>query len=123
MLPFSVFLRGNRPYYYVAFKNDETGKYLPAISTKKTTEATAIKQAWVWYREGIPHKGGALDIKTFSLQDAVHRAVISPVRRLRKKMLSVPDKTGSLLNRSGDIIYWRLVGNIYYLERNFRIEA
>jgi len=66
------------PSYYVAFKNEETGKYLPAISTKKTTEATAIKQAWVWYREGIPHKGGALDIKTFSLWDSVHRTVISP---------------------------------------------
>ena len=25
MLPFSVFLRGKRPYYYVAFKNEETG--------------------------------------------------------------------------------------------------
>jgi len=78
VLPFSVFLRGNRPYYYVAFKNDETGRYFPAISTKKTTETAAVKQAWVWYREGIPHKGGALDLKTFSLRDSVHHAVISP---------------------------------------------
>jgi len=36
--PFSVFLRGNRPYYYVQFKNEETGGYIPAISTKKTNE-------------------------------------------------------------------------------------
>ena len=77
MLPFSVFLRGTRPYYYVAFKNEETGQYLPAISTKKTTEAAAVRQAWVWYREGIPHKGGPLDLKTYSLRDSIHRASIS----------------------------------------------
>ena len=78
MLPFSVFLRGSRPFYYVAFKNEETGKYLPAISTKKTTEKEAAKQAWVWYREGVPHKGVSLDLKAYSLQDSIHRASISP---------------------------------------------
>jgi integrase len=78
VLPFSVFLRGNRPYYYVAFKNEETGRYLPAISTKKTTEAAAVKQAWVWFREGIPRKGGPLDIKAASLRDTIRHASISP---------------------------------------------
>jgi len=78
MLPFSVFLRGSRPYYYVSFKNEETGKYLPAISTKKTTEAAAIKQAWVWFREGIPKKNGPLDIKRASLRDTIRQADITP---------------------------------------------
>jgi len=68
MLPFSVFLRGSRPYYYVAFKNEETGRYLPAISTKKTKEADAVRQAWVWFRDGVPNKNGTLNIKALSLQ-------------------------------------------------------
>ncbi|MDR2729511.1 MAG: site-specific integrase [Treponema sp.] len=75
--PFSVFLRGNRPYYYVAFKNEETGRYLPAISTKKTNEKDAVRQAWVWYREGIPRKNGSLDIKAVSLRDTFRHADIS----------------------------------------------
>ena len=55
--PFSVFLRGDRPCYYVAFKNEETGNYLPAISTKiprNKGKAVAEKQAWAWYRDDIP---------------------------------------------------------------------
>jgi integrase len=74
---FSVFLRGNRPYYYVSFKNEETGNYLPAVSTKKTKEAEAIRQAWIWYREGIPHKGGTLNIKSRSLRDFIKRSDVS----------------------------------------------
>jgi hypothetical protein len=77
MLPFSVFLRGNRPFYYVAFKNEEMGRFLPAISTKKTKESDAVRQAWVWFREGIPRKGGPLDIKAVSVRDTIHRAAIS----------------------------------------------
>ncbi|MDR2941446.1 MAG: site-specific integrase [Treponema sp.] len=77
-LPFSVFLRGNRPYYYVAFKNEETGRYLPAISTKKTKEADAVRQAWVWFRDGIPRKGDSLDIKTAYLRDTIRHSNISP---------------------------------------------
>jgi len=70
-------LRGNRPSYYVAFKNEETGRYLPAISTKKTTKAAAERQAWAWFREGIPHKGGPLDLKARSLRDTIRRADVS----------------------------------------------
>jgi len=76
-LPFSVFLRGSRPFYYVAFKNEETGRYLPAISTKKTKEADAVRQAWIWFREGIPHKDGSLDIKALSLRDTIRHSEIS----------------------------------------------
>jgi len=78
MVPFSVFPRKGRPYYYVAFKNIETGRYLPAISTKKIKKADAERQAWVWFREGIPGRGGQLDLKTYSLRDSFHRASISP---------------------------------------------
>jgi integrase len=77
MLPFSVFYRSSRHTYYVAFKNEETGGYLPAVSTKKSNEKDALRQAWIWYREGIPSRGGILDIKTHSLRDSVRRADIS----------------------------------------------
>jgi hypothetical protein len=78
VLPFSLFYRAERHTYYVVFKNKETGRYLSAISTKQKDYNNAVKQAWVWYRKGIPNKGGTLDIKTFSMRDAVHRSDISP---------------------------------------------
>jgi integrase len=74
MMPFSVFLRGDRPYYYVSFKNEKTGAYLPAISTKKADEDAAVRQAWAWYREGVPRKGGRLKIETLSLRDSIRRS-------------------------------------------------
>jgi len=77
MLPFSVFLRGKRPYYYVQFKNDETGAYLPAISTKKSKYDDAVRQAWAWYRTGILYKNAVLDIKTYSLRDSIRRASLT----------------------------------------------
>ena len=76
-LPFSVFYRSARHTYYVAFKNEETGRYLPAISTKKTKEADAIRQAWVWFCEGIPCKGSTLDLKARSLRDTIRHSNIS----------------------------------------------
>jgi len=77
VLPFSVFLRSGRPYYYVAFKNEQTGGYLPAISTKKTHEKDAIRQAWVWYRDGIPRKGGSLDLKRQIVRDTIKNSPLS----------------------------------------------
>jgi hypothetical protein len=74
MLPFSVFLRAGRPNYYVSFKNETTGRYLPAISTKKSIETDAIRHAWAWYREGIPRHGGQLDLKVASLRDNIRQA-------------------------------------------------
>jgi hypothetical protein len=45
-LPFSVFKRTGRRFYSVKFKNEKTGKYLPAISTRQETEAAAITMAF-----------------------------------------------------------------------------
>ena len=56
-LPFSVFRRSGRRFFYVQFK-DSGGKYLPAISTKQTTEEAAVEIAFKWLREGKPAGGG-----------------------------------------------------------------
>jgi len=52
-LPFSVFKRKNRRFFYVQFKKSNGG-YLPAVSTKQITESGAIEIAFKWLREGRP---------------------------------------------------------------------
>ncbi len=76
-LPFSVFKRADRPCYLVAFKNDETGEYLPAISTKQKTESEAVKTAFTWLRDGIPNREGCINIKQYSLRDMAKSADIT----------------------------------------------
>jgi hypothetical protein len=68
VLPFSVFRRTGRPSYMVAFKNELIGKCLPAVSTRKEKYADAVKQAWAWYREGIPRKRGPIDVPADSVR-------------------------------------------------------
>ncbi|MDR2618207.1 MAG: site-specific integrase, partial [Treponema sp.] len=68
--PFSIFKRASRPCYLVAFK-DESGKFLPPISTKKTTEAEAFKVAFQWLQEGIPQKQETVRVKQLSLKSLV----------------------------------------------------
>jgi hypothetical protein len=60
-LPFSVSRRKGRRFYYVQFKR-EKGEYLPAISTKQTTEAAAIETAFKWLREGIPSRKNDINV-------------------------------------------------------------
>ena len=76
-LPFSVFKRVDRPCYLVAFKNEETGEYLPAISTRQKTEAEAVKTAFTWLRDGIPNKEGCMNVKQYSLRDMAKSADIT----------------------------------------------
>jgi hypothetical protein len=57
-LPFSVCRRKGRKFFYVQFKNN-SGDYLPAVSTKQTAEPAAIEVAFKWYREGKPTDDGA----------------------------------------------------------------
>jgi integrase len=56
-LPFCVFRRTGREFYYVKFK-DKTGKYAPAISTRQGTRAEAIATAYEWLKNGMPTAGG-----------------------------------------------------------------
>jgi integrase len=52
-LPFCVFRRTGREFYYVKFKN-ESGGYTPAVSTKRETKAAAIAAAYEWLKNGKP---------------------------------------------------------------------
>jgi integrase len=73
-LPFSVFRRAGRRYYSVSFKNETTGGYLPAISTKQEKEAEAVQTALQWLRDGIPQRGGAVSLKKYTLRDMAKEA-------------------------------------------------
>jgi hypothetical protein len=71
--PFSVFKRANRPCYSVSFKNEATGEYYPAISTRQKTEAEAIKTAFAWLRDGIPKKKAAVKVQDMGLKDTAQK--------------------------------------------------
>jgi integrase len=76
-IPFSLFKRASSRCYYVKFKNNETGKYLPAISTKQESEAEAMKIAFEWLTNGIPKSGETVSYKQFSLRDMTKAVDIS----------------------------------------------
>ena len=78
-LPYSIFKRADRPFYMVSFKNEITGEYLPAISTKQATKTGAIKTTVEWLRSGIPQKtGSSLSLKTMSLRSVFRDAELNP---------------------------------------------
>jgi integrase len=56
-LPFCVFRRAGREFYYVKFK-DRSGKYASAISTRQETKAAAIATAFEWLKNGMPMARG-----------------------------------------------------------------
>jgi hypothetical protein len=78
-LPFSVFKRANRPCYVVAFKNPQTGKYFPPISTRQVSESAAIQTAFAWFRDGIPQQNGkTVDFKRYSLREMAKDGDLAP---------------------------------------------
>ncbi len=70
--PFSVFKRADRPSFLVTFK-DTDGKYLPPLSTKKTTEQEAIQVAFEWLRDGLPKKQSEKRVKEAPVKDLVRK--------------------------------------------------
>lgn len=50
-LPFSLTVRGSSPYYYVRFKNEQSGGYLSWLSTKEKTYQRAMRKAWDMYND------------------------------------------------------------------------
>ncbi|MCL1992276.1 MAG: site-specific integrase [Spirochaetes bacterium] len=74
-LPFSLFKRGDRPYFLVKFK-DEAGNYLSPLSTKAKSKDDAMQVAFRWLRDGIPQKKKAekaLRITDLSLKDTARK--------------------------------------------------
>ena len=88
-LPLFNFKRHDRPCYLVSFK-DETGKYLPPLSTKKKTEGEAMEVAFKWLRDGIPQKKAAVRVNDLAAKDMVRKiktgneaeAILTELRRL-----------------------------------------
>jgi integrase len=76
-LPFSVFRRAGRRFFSVKFKNEQTGDYLPAISTKQETESGAISVAFQWLKDGIPQRGEAVPFKKYTLREMAKEADIT----------------------------------------------
>ena len=72
-LPFLIIKKNDRRFYSVIFKNEQTGKYLQPISTKKETEKEAIQIAFDWLRDGIPQKGKIVDFKKYTLRPSKRR--------------------------------------------------
>jgi len=70
--PFTLFKRSNRPYYFVAYK-DENGKCLNPISTKMKDENEALKVAFNWLRTGIPRKNTVVNVSDLSLKDTARK--------------------------------------------------
>lgn len=54
--PFSLTKRKDSPFYYVRFKNKQTGEYMPWQSTGKTGYNEAIEVALKWLVDGIDKK-------------------------------------------------------------------
>jgi len=73
-LPFLVFKRHKRPFYSVKLKNEQTGEYLPEMSTKKESKTEAIQTAFDWLKNGIPQKGEAISFKKYALRDMAKEA-------------------------------------------------
>lgn len=48
-LPFSLTVRGDSPFYYVRFRNEQTGIFMSWISTKEKNYNRALRKAWDLY--------------------------------------------------------------------------
>lgn len=48
-LPFSLTVRGDSPFYYVRFRNEQTGRFMSWISTKEKNYNRALRKAWDLY--------------------------------------------------------------------------
>jgi hypothetical protein len=115
--PFSVFKRANRPCYSVAFK-DESGKFLPPVSTGKTTGAEAFKVAFQWLQDGIPKKQETVKVRQLSLRNFVRgitaekeaETVLKELKRLgflKGYILAGTDKAGGLIEFLSGFWDWK----------------
>ncbi len=73
-IPFSLVTRKNSPFIYVRFKNEETGEYLSARSTKQTDRKSAIKTAWEWYKKDKLGIKQQQSLESFKFQNQIKNA-------------------------------------------------
>jgi len=87
-IPFSVFKRTNKKYYYVKFK-DSNGNYSSPITTKQIDRQDAINIAWEWFHKGIPKKDKiiSLSIEQKLKGDITKEESIYILEELKKKGL------------------------------------
>ena len=77
-LPFTITKRKDSSFYSVRFKNEKTGKYLPALSTKQKDKDAAIKTAWLWYSQGKVHSAQKeQSLQSLSIFDEIRKSDIS----------------------------------------------
>ena len=67
-LPFSLTTRKNSPYYYVRFRNEQTGGFMSWISTKETNYNRALRKAWDLYNTQ------SAKIDTLSFYDTIKKS-------------------------------------------------
>ena len=92
-LPFTISKRKDSKYFSVRFKDEKTGRYLPALSTKQTDRNEAIKTAWAWYSHGtIKGEKKERSLETLSLYDEIRKSDITDEEAL--KMLDLLKQKG-----------------------------
>ena len=90
-------------FYSVRFKNEKTGKYLPALSTKQKDKDAAIKTAWLWYSQGKVHSAQKeQSLQSLSIFDEIRKSDIS--ENDAEEILRVFKQKGIIQNyiKSGD---------------------
>lgn len=67
-LPFSITTRADSPYFYVRFRNEQTGEFMTWLSTKERDYNRAVRKAWDIYNNE------AEQINRLSFYDSIKKA-------------------------------------------------
>ena len=125
-LPFTISKRKDSKYFSVRFKDEKTGRYLPALSTRQTDRDSAIKTAWAWYSQGkIKSEKKERSLETLSLYDEIRKSDITDEEALkmldllkRKGIIKSYVKTGS----KNDILFSDYLLNFWTWEKSEYIQ-
>lgn len=123
--PFSLLKRQDSPFYYVRFKNESTGDYLPAKSTKQTEKRQAEKIAWEWFKNGQigSYKKEKLDNLIFQneIRKADAETLMLAIQELKKrgiiKAVVFKDSESSVLASQFLLDFWTWEKSPYVAEK------
>lgn len=94
-LPFTISKRKTSRYYYVRFKNEKTGGYSTAVSTRQTDRNEAIRTAWSWYAQGkITGRGKERPLESLAAWEEIRKTGI--LDDDADKILDYLKKTGKI---------------------------